>query len=235
MEWIPQSALVISAHPDDLDFGCSGTVALWRRAGSRVAYVICTNGDKGTEDPDVTTEGLSVIRQKEQRAAASIVGVDEVIFLGFADGELQNGAPLRRALVEAIRRFRPEVILCQDPANSTFENPYVSHADHRAAGEAAFDAAYPAAGSRRFFPEMLSVGLKPHKVHEAFFFGTHAPNFWVDITPVMDIKISALLCHQSQVGHRDDLERFIRERFHVAGEPAGFEYAEPFRRLLFPS
>ncbi len=234
MEWIPQSALVVSAHPDDLDFGCSGTVALWRRTGTRVAYVICTNGDKGTEDPEVTPEDLSLIRQEEQRAAARTVGVDEVLFLGFADGELQNEPALRRALVEVIRRFRPEVILCQDPANSTFENAYVSHADHRAAGEAAFDAVYPAAGSLRFFPEMTSLGLTPHRVREALFFGTHAPNLWVDITPVIDIKIRALLCHKSQVGHRDDLERFIRERFHLAGEPAGFQYAEPFRRLVFP-
>ncbi len=199
-----------------------------------MAYVICTNGDKGSEDPELTAEGLSVIRQREQRAAASIVGVEEVVFLGFADGELQNGPPLRRALVEVIRRFRPDVILCQDPANRTFENAYVSHADHRAAGEAAFDAVYPAAGSRRFFPEMISLGLKPHKVREAFFFGTHAPNLWVDITPVIDIKIRALFCHQSQVGHRDDLERFVRERFRLAGEPVGLEYAEPFRRLVFP-
>jgi LmbE family N-acetylglucosaminyl deacetylase len=234
LAWIPESALVVSAHPDDLDFGCSGTVALWRRAGTRVAYVICTDGDKGGEDPHIPAEVLSDVRRREQRAAAGLVGVAEVYFLGFADGELENNLALRESLVELVRRFKPDVILCQDPANRAFDNAYLSHGDHRAAAEAAFDAVYPAAGSHRFFPRMSSLGLKPHKVREALFFGTHAPNFWVDITSVIEIKIQALLCHRSQVSHPDEVERFIRRRFSEAGEAVGFEYAEPFRRLLLP-
>jgi LmbE family N-acetylglucosaminyl deacetylase len=230
----PERALVISAHPDDLDFGCCGTVALWRQAGTRVAYVICTDGSKGSEDPAVSPQEVARIRQTEQRAAARIVGVEDVSFLGFPDGELENGPALRREIVAAVRRFQPELVLCQDPANRAFENPYVSHRDHREAGEATFDALYPAAGSIRFFPELLTDGLVPHRPAEVLFFGTHAPNHWVDITQVMDLKLRAIFAHASQVGHRSELEAFIRERFHEAGRAAGCQYAEPFRRLPLP-
>ena len=231
---IPERALVISAHPDDLDFGCSGTVALWRRAGADVTYVICTNGDKGSNDPSLTPEEIATIRQGEQVAAARTVGVDRVIFLGFEDGELENDAALRKRLVEAVRRFRPQVVLCQDPGNRAFENVHVSHRDHRAAAEAAFDALYPASGTPGFFPELRAQGLAPHRADVALFFGTHTPNHWVDITSVIDLKIRALLCHESQVGHRGDLEQFIRERFREAGKTPGYEYAEPFRRIVIP-
>ncbi len=232
MDSIPERALVICAHPDDLDFGCCGTIALWRRAGAEVTYVVCTDGDKGSDDPTLSPEEIARIRQGEQRAAARVVGVDEVVFLGFPDGELENIPQLRRALVGAIRRFRPQTVLCQDPGNRGFENVFVAHRDHRAAAEAAFDAMYPAAGSPRFFPELIPRGLGPHRVQEAYFFGTHAPNRWMDITATMDLKIKALLCHESQFGNRGDFEAFIRERFRAAGKAAGCEYAEPFRRLV---
>jgi LmbE family N-acetylglucosaminyl deacetylase len=230
----PTRALVISAHPDDLDFGCSGTVALWRQAGCDVAYLICTDGSKGSDDPSLAPEEIARIRQEEQIAAARVVGVERVDFLGFSDGELENTLALRKGLVEAIRRFRPQVVLCQDPANRSFENVYVSHRDHREAGEAAFDAVYPASGSPLFFPELGTEGLAPHRVDAFLFFGTHAPNHWVDITPVMDLKLRAIFSHTSQVGHRPELEEFIRLIFHEAGKAAGYEYAEPFRRVIVP-
>jgi LmbE family N-acetylglucosaminyl deacetylase len=234
METVPACALVISAHPDDLDFGCSGTVAQWVRAGSRVAYVICTNGDKGTDDADFTAADLARIRQREQTAAAELIGVRDVTFLGVADGELENTPDLRRKLVAAIRRVRPQVILCQDPANRTFENVYGSHRDHRQAAEAAFDSLYPAAGNPRFFPELLAQGLAPHHAEEAFFFGTTAPNFRVDISEVIDLKIHALQCHASQVEKFEDLATFLKERHREMGKPAGYPYAEVFRRLRLP-
>jgi LmbE family N-acetylglucosaminyl deacetylase len=234
MEQAPNCALVVSAHPDDLDFGCNGTVALWTRAGCRVVYVICTNGDKGTDDPDIPAEELSRTRQREQTEAARLVGVQEVIFMGIEDGELENTPDLRRRLVEVIRKTRPQVVFCQDPANRAFENAYVSHRDHREAGEATFDALYPAVGNSRFFPELLAQGLRPHRVQEAFFFGTHNPNHWVDISQVFDLKLKALFCHESQLGNRDGFEEFIRERFQEVGRRVGFGYAEPFRRLPIP-
>lgn len=227
-------ALVISAHPDDVDFGCSGAVALLCKRGVDVLYVICTNGDKGTRDPDISREELIETRKREQMEAAKTVGVHRVEFLGFEDGELENTHGLRMRLVEAMRAFRPDIVICQDPGNRSFENPYVSHRDHRMAAEAAFDAMYPASGNSRFFPELSGKGLRPHSVREAYFFGTHAPNYWVDITEVIDLKISALRCHRSQLGDRLDVEKFVRERFSEAGRAAGYPYAEPFRRLLLP-
>jgi LmbE family N-acetylglucosaminyl deacetylase len=231
---VPQRALVISAHPDDLDFGCSGTVALWNRAGTAVTYVICTDGSKGSDDPSLSPEEIAATRQREQMAAARVVGVNAVDFLGFPDGELENSAELRRRLVETIRRVRPDVVVCQDPANRAFENFYVSHRDHRAAAEAAFDAVYPASGSPLFFPELATGGLPPHRVHSMMFFGTHAPNHWQDISSVMDLKLQAIFSHRSQLGHRGDLEQFVRDRFRDAGKAAGYEYAEPFRRAEVP-
>ncbi len=234
MSEVPESALVISAHPDDLDFGCCGTVAVWREAGARVSYVICTNGDKGTNDPNMASEELVKIREREQTAAAGVVGVEEVFFLGFEDGALENTPELRRRLVEVIREVRPDTVFCQDPGNRAFENVFVSHRDHREAAEAAFDALYPASGSPRFFPDLLSGGLEPHSANEVLFFGTHAPNHWVDITEVIDLKIEALGCHKSQQLEWRDFESFIRAYCGEMGKVAGYTYAEAFRRVPLP-
>ena len=231
---IPERALVVSAHPDDLDFGCNGAATLWTRAGCKVSYVICTNGDKGAEDPEIPNDVLIDIRKKEQTEAARTAGVNEVFFLGVEDGELENTKELRRSLVEIVRKVRPEVVFCQDPANLAFENAFVAHRDHRAAAQAAFDALYPAAGNSRFFPELLEKGLEPYHVREIFFFGTNSPNHWIDVTEVMDVKLNALRCHVSQVGGREGLETFIRDRFREFGKQAGYEYAEAFRRLPLP-
>ena len=234
MNDIPKNALVISAHPDDLDFGCCGTVALWTRARAKVTYLICTDGSKGTIDPTLTHEALATIRQHEQRAAAKVVGVKDVIFLDVHDGELENTPILRRQMVEVIRKVRPELVICMDPANRSFENAFVSHRDHREAAEAAFDSMYPACGNSRFFPRLLSIGLEPHSVGEAFFFGTNAPNHWVDISEVMDLKMEALSCHKSQMEDWMSVDAFVRDRFREAGKAKGYEYAETFRRLTIP-
>lgn len=232
---VPSRAVVISAHPDDVDFGCAGTVAVWTKQGAKVSYIICTDGDKGSDDPKLAAQPLAELRQREQREAAATVGVEEVVFLGFPDGELDNDLALRKALVAWIRRLRPDVVICQDPANRAFENPFVSHRDHRMAAEAAFDALYPACGNPHFFPELLEQGLLPHKVPELLFFGTHAPNFWQDISTTISLKIQAILCHRSQVADPASLEAFIRERFRQVGQTVGFSYAEPFRKLLLPT
>lgn len=230
----PCEVLVISAHPDDVDFGCAGTVALLARAGARVNYLICTDGAKGAEELSAQPQEITALRRKEQVTAARLVGVQEVIFLGFQDGELENSLELRKELVRWMRNFKPEVVFCQDPANKAFENPYVSHRDHRMAAEAAFDALYPACGNPNFFPELLKEGLGPHKVKEVFFFGTHSPNYWQDITSVMELKLQAVLSHKSQVKDPSSTEKFLLQRFKEIGEQVGFEYAEPFRRLLLP-
>jgi LmbE family N-acetylglucosaminyl deacetylase len=226
-----ERVMVISPHPDDVDFGCSGTIARLSRMGVDITYVICTSGDKGSElaeEPSAVAE----IREKEQLAAAEIVGVSTVVFLRLKDGELENKSEFRKILVRALRQYRPDVVLSMDPANVSFENVYVSHADHRAAALAAFDAIYPAARNRNFFPELLEEGLMPHAVDQIYFFGTADPNTWVDISETIEIKIEALRAHKSQMEGFEDLSAWVRERFGNLGKKKGFAYAEAFRHLV---
>lgn len=228
-----ERVMVISPHPDDVDFGCSGTIAKWSRMGMDITYVICTDGNKGTDLP-MTPEAIAAIREKEQMAAAQVVGVRKVIFLRLKDGELENTKEFRMMIVREIRRHRPDVVVSMDPANLTFENVYVSHADHRAAALAAFDAIYPAARNRNFFPELLEEGLTPHAVSRIYFFGTAEPNTWIDIGETIEAKIKALRAHNSQLGEFEDLSAWVRERFGQLGKPKGFAYAEVFRQLVIP-
>jgi LmbE family N-acetylglucosaminyl deacetylase len=222
-------AMAIAAHPDDLEFECTGTMALLRKMGKTVVYVVATTGDKGKADLQVSSYELARIREEEQRVAAASVGVHEVVFLRFSDGELENNAPLRARIVENIRRYRPDVLFAMDPAHRTFNNPYIHHRDHRVIGEAVFDSAYPASGNANFFQDQLIAGLKPHEPKGLCFFGTHAPDLYVDVTNVMDDKIRALLCHKSQVSHMKHLETVMKEEFHKHGQKAGCLYAEAFR------
>jgi LmbE family N-acetylglucosaminyl deacetylase len=228
-----ERVMVISPHPDDVDFGCSGTIAKWIRAGMDIIYVICTSGDKGTDHP-MAPESVAVLREKEQVAAAEIVGVRKVIFLRLKDGELDNNREFRKMLVRVLRQYRPDVVLSMDPANLRFENVYVAHADHRAAALAVFDAIYPAARNRNFFPGLLEEGLMPHAVKRIYFFGTADPNTWIDISETIETKIEALRAHKSQVGEFEDLSAWVRERFGLLGKEKGFAYAEAFRQLVIP-
>jgi LmbE family N-acetylglucosaminyl deacetylase len=225
--------MVISPHPDDVDFGCSGTIAKWRRKGVDITYVICTSGDKGADLP-MTPESIAAIREKEQVVAAEIVGVRKVRFLRLKDGELENNQEFRKLLVRVLRQYRPNVVFSMDPANHCFENVYVGHADHRAAALAVFDAIYPAARNRNFFPELLEAGLMPHAVNQIYFFGTANPNSWIDISETIETKIEALQAHKSQVGEFEDLSAWVRERFGQLGKEKGFAYAEAFRKLVIP-
>lgn len=229
-----ERVLIVSPHPDDVDFGCSGTIAKWSRKGADIAYVICTSGDKGTDDPQMRPEILARIREDEQRRAAEVVGAKEVRFLRFKDGELTNNMEFREILVRMIRTYRPDVVLSMDPANTRFENPYVSHSDHRETALAVFDAIYPASGNRNFFPKQLEEGLMPHAVDRIFFFATDRPNTWIDITETLESKIEALRCHKSQMADFDNLEAWVRERSGEVGREKGMAYAEAFRQLEMP-
>jgi LmbE family N-acetylglucosaminyl deacetylase len=225
-----ERVMVISPHPDDVDFGCSGTIARWSRLGVDITYVICTSGDKGSDNP-VDSDALAELREQEQLAAAKVVGVSKVVFLRLKDGELENNREFRRILVRALREHRPDIVLSMDPANNRFENAYVSHSDHRAAALAVFDAIYPAARNRNFFPELLEEGLLPHAVNRMYFFGTAEPNTWIDITETIETKIAALRAHKSQVEEFEDLDAWVRERFGQLGKKKGLAYAEIFRYL----
>jgi LmbE family N-acetylglucosaminyl deacetylase len=220
---------VIFAHPDDPDFSCAGTVAKWTDEGHEVVYVLLTNGDKGSHDPEMLPERLVEIREAEQRAAAAAVGVNEVIFLGRPDGLLVHDIALRRDIVRIIRQVKPTTVVCGDPTMYWFAPWYINHPDHRAAGEAVLAALYPAAGNRNYFPELLAEGLEPHKIKELYISGSSQSDTFVDITSTIDRKIAALRAHASQMGEWDP-EKEIKEWAARDGQRANppLEYAEDF-------
>ncbi|NJN15855.1 MAG: PIG-L family deacetylase [Oscillochloris sp.] len=223
--------LVIAAHPDDIEFGAAGSVARWADAGARVIYCIVTDGAAGSNDPAVDLTALVQTRREEQIAAAKCVGVEDVRFLGFADGTLEPTLALRRQLTALIRETKPYRLVCQDPTTVFFEHFYINHPDHRAAGEAAVYAAFPSAESRPIFPELLAAGLEPHHVSELYLTLTTQPDTFVDISAVYDRKIAALLCHRSQLD--ESAADMVREWDTENGKQAGVLYAEPFRVLRF--
>src|SRR5512139_412526 len=166
--YIPGSAMAVVAHPDDIEFTCAGTLARWARSGARICYVLCTSGEVGIAEAGMTKEKATTIREAEQRAAAQIAGVQEVVFLREPDGLLQPTLELRKKIVREIRRFRPEVVVCGDPTIVWSGDDYINHPDHRAAATAALDATFPAAGQPRLFEEIASEGFtafKPRKVY----------------------------------------------------------------------
>ncbi len=229
-----EKAMVISPHPDDIDFGCSGTVARWSREGREVQYVLCTSGDKGSDDPQMSPEVMVSIREEEQRAAADKVGVKKVIFLRQKDGELEDNRELRGLLVKVIRMHRPDVVLTLDPSVFLFDNPYVSHRDHRVTALSVFDAIYPAARNPNFFPEHIKEGLSTHSVGAIFFFATNRPNIWIDISTTIEAKISALQCHKSQIEDPEGVGTWLRERSSEVGKERDLAFAESFRYLEIP-
>lgn len=227
----PSKILVIVAHPDDAEFGVAGSVARWVREGTEVVYCIVTDGAAGSNDPGIDREALAEQRQTEQRAAASVVGVRDVRFLGYPDGVLQPTMALRRDLTRVIREVRPERVVCQDPSTIFVADRYVNHPDHRAAGEAAIYAVFPSAGTRPIFPELLAEGYEPHQVAEVYMMLTLQPDTFVDTTETVDLKVEALLCHKSQVG--EDAGNWVREWNAETGKEHGYAFAEAFRVIRF--
>jgi len=228
--YAPERVLVVVAHADDIEFGMGGTVARWTDAGTQVTYCIVTDNSAGSNHPDTDLEELTQIRYQEQLAAAKVVGVEDVRFLGYPDGTLQHTLDLRRELTRLIRQIRPQIVATMDPTvvfSST--NDYINHPDHRAAGEAAVYAAFPSAESRPIFRELLSEGLEPHRVSKVYLNFSLQPTLHVDVSETWQRKADALLCHKSQVG--EDVLKFIREWDERAGREAGFALAESFRVL----
>jgi LmbE family N-acetylglucosaminyl deacetylase len=219
--------LVVTPHPDDAEFGVAGTVAKWTREGKQVVYVVCTNGNKGTSDPDVKPDELAKIRQNEQRAAAEILGVHEVIFLENQDQGLEDTPQFRKQIVRMIRRYRPETVVTADPYRR-----YIWHRDHRIAGQVTIDAVFPYARDHLAYPDLLEEGLQPHKVREMLFWASENINFRSDVTATFDLKLAALQCHKSQVNSMrfSDLEDWLRKRCKDLAEGEDFELAEAFHR-----
>jgi LmbE family N-acetylglucosaminyl deacetylase len=219
--------LVVTPHPDDAEFGVAGTVAKWTQEGKQVVYVVCTNGNKGTSDPDVKPDELAKIRQNEQRAAAEILGVREVVFLENQDQGLEDTPEFRKQIVRMIRRYRPETVVTADPYRR-----YIWHRDHRIAGQVTIDAVFPYARDHLAYPDLLEEGLQPHKVREMLFWASENINFRSDVTATFDLKLAALRCHKSQVNTMrfSDLEDWLRKRCKDLAEGEDFELAEAFHR-----
>lgn len=227
--------MVIVAHPDDADFGPAATVAGWVRAGSVAGLVCCTSGDAGGEDPRMDPLELARLREREQRAAAEIVGYQQVTFLHRPDGALQNDLALREQLVRLIRTFRPDAVLTMDPTVLIHDDGYVQHTDHRAAAMAALDAVYPAARNPMAFPHLaIDEGLDKHLVRWLYLFWTDKANAWVDTTSSLDARVAALRAHESQVKEPESLEERVREWAREAGTLIGTEAAEAFRVVELP-
>ena len=222
--------LVVTAHPDDPEFGAGGTVATLVQEGREVTYVIVTNGNKGSADRAITPERLARIREEEQRNAARTLGVERVEFLGYEDGEVEDTRQLRLDITRQIRRWRPGLIIAQSP-DRTFTNFHGWHRDHRITGGIVLDCVYPLARDHLSFPELLPE-YEPHHVREVYLIQWEQPELLVDITETMDQKLKAITRHASQVGDFNVLEARLRERFAALGRGKGYAYAEGFDHIV---
>jgi len=227
-----ERALVVFAHPDDAEFLCGGTIALWTEGGTEVDYVCATDGSAGWNGPDRGRDEIASTRADELRAAADVLGVKEVRFLGFVDGSLQANLDLRRAVTREVRRSRPDVIVAPDPSMLWSGRSYINHPDHRAVGEAVLAVVACDAPTRPQFPELLDEGLEPFKVNGLWLSTEHREaDTKIDIGATIDRKVEALRAHASQIANMGefDVDARIREwAAAIAGED-GMEYAEAFR------
>lgn len=227
MTYTPERVAVFTPHPDDAEIGTGGTIAKWIKAGAEVTIVCCTNGDKGSGDPKMTSAKLAAIRRKEQMAAAKVLGVKKVVFLPFRDGEIESTMATRGAFVREIRRARPDIVMTTDPTRRTG----YQHHDHRVTGQVAMDACFPYARDHLFFPEHKKLGLKPHKTRFIYFWATEEPDTWIDVAETLEMKIEALKRHASQISAQREVEfsQRMREMAKRSGEKKGYEAAEAFR------
>jgi LmbE family N-acetylglucosaminyl deacetylase len=226
----PYYAMIIAPHPDDSEFAIAGTVARWIKQDKKVIYVICTNGNKGTDDPDMLPEKLAEIRRQEELDAAKTLGVQEVVFLDHDDQSLEDTPEFRKELVKVIRTYKPELVAAPDPYRK-----YVWHRDHRITGQVVLDAVFPFARDRLAYPDLLEAGFQPHKVKELLFWGAEESNYFSDVSDTFDLKMAALACHKSQVSKftKDRIEGFKFMHAQRAKDK-GYELAEAFYRVELP-
>ncbi|MCA9932795.1 MAG: PIG-L family deacetylase [Ardenticatenaceae bacterium] len=227
--YIPERALMIYAHPDDIEFSVAGTAAKWAAHGCEVTYIVITDGNAGSHEDGMTREKIAAIRRKEQQTAAHIAGASQCIFLGYDDGILQPTLELRKNLVRQIRRYKPNVVICGDP-NFYFSDTYINHPDHRAAALAALEAVFPAAEMPLAFPELAEEGLSPHKTNYVYISRAQDADCYIDISDTIETKITALKQHKSQIEDWDPAPR-LKEWAEATGKKVGFKYAESFRRI----
>jgi N,N'-diacetylchitobiose non-reducing end deacetylase len=227
-----RTILVVVAHPDDAEAFCGGTLAKLTRMGNRVILVICTNGDRGSHDTLLCPSKLVEIRREEQRHAQEMLGVKESIWLGYRDGQLSRAADLRDQLIRIIRETCPEIIITFDPWKH-----YEFHPDHRAVGFVTSEA-HILADLPWICPEYTLEGVPPWRPAELYLFAPQDPNYWVDISDTIEIKIPSRLAHSSQcdfISSETERQRFVtyfRELAAEAGRTAGYAYAEAFRKVF---
>jgi LmbE family N-acetylglucosaminyl deacetylase len=225
-----ERVMVVTAHPDDPEFGAGGTIAKLVTEGREVTYVIVTNGNKGSSDVSVTPADLARIREEEQQNAARVLGVARVEFLGYEDGEMEDTRALRLDITRQIRRWRPDLIITQHPSR-TFTNFFGWHRDHRITASVVLDSVYPLARDYLSFPELLP-DHEPHKVREVYLIQWEQPQLVVDITDTMDQKLQAVACHASQVSDVQLVEARVRARASALGKMNGYAYAEGFDHVV---
>lgn len=221
-----QTFMWIIAHPDDAEFSSAGTITRFVGEGRNITIIQVTSGNRGTQDRNLTAEALAEIREREEREAARRMGVDDVVFLRQPDGYIIPDIALREKIVRQIRLHKPDVIITHDPFR-----PYAMHPDHRGVGQAAHDAVYPTARDHLYFPDHLAEGIEPHKTAEIWYFGSEAPDIFIDITDTFETKIEALKAHESQVGMGETLDERLRERSRQLAKDQPFELAEAFKSV----
>jgi LmbE family N-acetylglucosaminyl deacetylase len=230
-EYIPQVAMTFNAHPDDQEVVLGGTLAKWVQAGCRVITVVVTDGSSGSND--ATKNGsykkeLIALREKEQLAANAVLGIKEIIFMHYPDGELVPTIEVRKEMTKLIRKYKPDVVITGNPEAWFYGNFYINHPDHRATAQAAVEAVFPSAGSRLMFTDLLDDGLEPHNVKRLYIHGVEKPDTWVDISSTIDLKVKALQQHVSQM-KVDEVEKWIRDWGAEDGKEKGMAYAENYK------
>ncbi len=225
----PRRALVVMAHPDDIEFTCGGTVAALADDGWQVAFCLVTSGDKGSKDPNLSPADLAALREAEQQAAAAELGAQRCIFLRWPDGFVEDGPELRAALVRVVRQTRPELLITWDGYRG------FNHRDHRTVGLAALDAVFPLARNPNTYAEQLTDGLEPHRVNTVLLAGAREPNYWVDVSDQLERRIDALFRHATQVQalNREEMAKRMAQRQKHAAAEGRVPWAESFRRLTF--
>ncbi|MEM7335963.1 MAG: PIG-L deacetylase family protein [Chloroflexota bacterium] len=233
--YIPESVMAIFAHPDDIEFGCAGTVAKWVKEGARAAYVLVTSGDVGIAEPGMTKARAAEIREAETLDAAKVAGVTDVTFFREPDCMVENTMALRKQVVAQIRRFRPEVVIAGDPTMVFTPTGRINHPDHRAVAGAVVDAIFPSSGQPNLFQELEDEGLFAHKVRKVYVQAYGSGDGLVDISDTIETKIEALIQHKSQIKQIPQIRERMMERASERAKDSDFQYAEAFRIIHLES
>lgn len=233
-DFTPPIAMVIHAHPDDQEFSTAGTLARWSKSGCQIISVILTSGESGSNligKDEFYKPELANLRESEQLAANTILGISDTVFLHYPDGTLEPSIGLRRVLTRCIRKYKPLAVITGDPTVRFYGDDYINHPDHRVAADACCDAVFPSAGSRLIFPELLSEGFEPHDVSYVYLHGSEKNNVFIDITDTLELKIKALQQHKSQITDQE-AEQIVIDWAAETGKQCGLKYAESFHVMV---